>query len=276
MRLLVSVRAAAEVPLALAGGADIIDAKEPARGSLGAVEPEVLRAIAALVPPTVPLSVALGDFATMAVAADAVRKALAVLDACPHRAALYLKLGFAGERSPDVVSRVIGAALEAAGATPVRPTVVPVAYADHENAGSPEPEDVLSAAIGAGARAFLVDTWSKTGRGLSSYIDAHRLRALADAARSSGMLVAIAGSLDADALDRLDRIADVVGVRGAACRGGREGSVDAALVRGLAERLRPRSTQSRLRGERLRSTQRDDRARSALLAEREDEGAGGP
>ena len=36
MRLLVSVRSAAEVGPALAGGADIIDAKEPGRGSLGA------------------------------------------------------------------------------------------------------------------------------------------------------------------------------------------------------------------------------------------------
>jgi hypothetical protein len=32
-------------------------------------------------------------------------------------------------------------------------------------------------------------------------------------------------------------MADVVGVRGAACRGGREGSVDAGLVRRLRERL---------------------------------------
>jgi uncharacterized protein (UPF0264 family) len=67
------------------------------------------------------------------------------------------------------------------------------------------------------------------------------LRSLADAARSAGMLVAIAGSLDPDAFDRLDRIADVIGVRGAACRGGREGSVEADLVRRLAERLRARS-----------------------------------
>ena len=35
MRLLVSVRSAEEVSAALAGGADIIDAKEPERGSLG-------------------------------------------------------------------------------------------------------------------------------------------------------------------------------------------------------------------------------------------------
>ena len=37
MQLLVSVRSAVEVAPALAGGADIIDAKEPDRGSLGAV-----------------------------------------------------------------------------------------------------------------------------------------------------------------------------------------------------------------------------------------------
>ena len=46
MRLLVSVRSAAEVAAALAGGADIIDAKEPSRGGLGAVDPEDLEAIA--------------------------------------------------------------------------------------------------------------------------------------------------------------------------------------------------------------------------------------
>ena len=241
MRLLVSVRAAAEVAPALVGGAEIIDAKEPARGSLGAVSPERLREIAALVPPAVPLSVALGDPAAEAVAADAVRRTLAVLGAFPRRATLYLKLGFAGERSPSAVARSIGAAVEAAGSAPVRPVVVPVAYADHGSAGSPEAEMILGAAVAAGARALLVDTWSKDGRGLLSCIDAGRLRSLAEAARSAGMLVAIAGSLDPDSLDRLDRIADVVGVRGAACRGGREGAVDADLVRRLVERLRVRS-----------------------------------
>ena len=61
MRLLVSVRSAAEVASAVAGGADIVDAKEPDRGALGAVSGPVLRAIAARVPAALPLSVALGD-----------------------------------------------------------------------------------------------------------------------------------------------------------------------------------------------------------------------
>jgi hypothetical protein len=47
------------------------------------------------------------------------------------------------------------------------------------------------------------------------------------------MVFAVAGSLNITAIARLAAIADVVGVRGAACRGGRSGTVDAGLVRGL-------------------------------------------
>lgn len=50
-----------EVSAALAGGADIIDVKNPAEGALGAPEPAVLRAVRRVVPSHVPLSVALGD-----------------------------------------------------------------------------------------------------------------------------------------------------------------------------------------------------------------------
>jgi len=42
MRLLVSVRDASEARAALAGGAGIIDAKEPLNGPLGAVSSDVL------------------------------------------------------------------------------------------------------------------------------------------------------------------------------------------------------------------------------------------
>jgi uncharacterized protein (UPF0264 family) len=233
MRLLVSVRAGDEVAAALAGGADIIDAKEPARGSLGPVSPEVLLAIAARVPEPVPLSVALGDFTEP----DAVRLAVAGAKLSVRRAPTYVKLGFAGERSEAAVSSLITAAINAAAATALRPLVVPVAYADHENAGSPAPEDMLSAARAAGARAFLVDTGMKDGRGLLEWITLERLRRLSADARSAGMLVALAGSLDLAALDHLAGIPDVIGVRGAACRGGREGPVEAGLVRRVRDRL---------------------------------------
>jgi uncharacterized protein (UPF0264 family) len=233
MQLLVSVRAGDEVAAALAGGADIIDAKEPGRGSLGPVSPEVLQAIAARVPKSVPLSVALGDFT----APNALRHAVAGAKLPGRRSPTYLKFGFAGQRSEAVAASLVAAAQDAAAATPVPPLVVPVAYADHVCAGSLAPEVLLRTAVAAGARAFLIDTYMKDGRGLLEWIALERLRTLSTSARSAGLLLAIAGSLDPAALDRVAGIADVVGVRGAACRGGRAGSVDAVLVRRLRERL---------------------------------------
>src|SRR5262245_51735828 len=59
--LLVSVRTPWEARCALAGGADWIDVKEPARGPLGAASPDVWRAVRAVVPAGVPFSTALGE-----------------------------------------------------------------------------------------------------------------------------------------------------------------------------------------------------------------------
>jgi len=83
-----------------------------------------------------------------------------------------------------------------------------------------------------------MDTWMKDGRGLLEWIPLQRLRRMSADARSAGMLLAIAGSLDLAALDHLAGLADVIGVRGAACRGGRQGTVEAALVRRVRDRLR--------------------------------------
>ena len=60
-RLLVSVRDAAEAAAALAGGAALIDVKEPARGSLGRADAATIAAVVAAVGGRVPVSVALGE-----------------------------------------------------------------------------------------------------------------------------------------------------------------------------------------------------------------------
>jgi (5-formylfuran-3-yl)methyl phosphate synthase len=235
MRLLVSLRVADEVAAALAGGADIIDAKEPERGSLGPVTPETMNAIAARVPSNVPFSAALGDLRT----ADAARDAVTHAHVLPRLAPVYLKFGFAGESSVAGMRVLIAAAVEAASRAPAHPVVVPVAYADWLDAGSPSPESVLDAALSVGARAFLLDTYIKDGSGLLDRLEIGRVRALAARARTAGMLVALAGSLDLAAIDRLAGVADVIGVRGAACIGGRNGRVDPWLVRRLRDHLTP-------------------------------------
>ena len=61
MKLLVSVRNAIDASAALAGGADIIDAKEPASGALGAVDLATFQHIVAAVADARPVTAALGD-----------------------------------------------------------------------------------------------------------------------------------------------------------------------------------------------------------------------
>ncbi len=230
MRLLVSVRVPEEVDAALVGGADIIDAKEPSRGSLGAVTPEVLARIAGRVPTLVPLSIALGD------ATDA--EHLTSLVACTglprRRTETFVKVGFR-HRPAGALIPIMRAGLSAA--TDRGLVLVPVAYADHASAGSPRPDEVLDAAVAVGARGLLIDTYSKDGRSLLHWMDMIGLAELGNRARAAGMLFALAGGLEGAELEAAAEIADVVGVRGAACRGGREGVVEPALVRGLRDRL---------------------------------------
>src|SRR4029077_10496484 len=90
MRLLVSVVDAAEARLAVAGGVDVVDVKNPAEGSLGAPSPGVIAAVRREVPPELPVSVALGDLPALPGTA-----ALAAFGAARSGAA-YVKVGLWG------------------------------------------------------------------------------------------------------------------------------------------------------------------------------------
>lgn len=232
MQLLVSVRDLGEVDAALEGGADIIDAKEPAHGALGAVTPDRLRAIDDRVPGEVPLSVALGEAHSDA----AVAATIAALPLRRRRAPVYLKLGL----SPGAAANLrglFGSAVQAAARHPARPHLIAVEYADWE----PHlfsPTQVREAASAAGATGILVDTSTKDGRTLFAWWSETRLRAWIDAAHAGGLSAAVAGSLGAGELTRMAGLGpDVVGVRGAACAGGRSGAVQADRVRLLRAAL---------------------------------------
>src|SRR6266702_2730804 len=90
MRLLVSVRGPVEARAAVAGGADVVDAKDPARGALGPVRADRLAAIRRAVGAARPVSAALGD------AGDAAMVAAA---AAAARGVAFVKLGFGGVTS---------------------------------------------------------------------------------------------------------------------------------------------------------------------------------
>ena len=241
MRLLVSVTSAEEASAALAGGADVIDAKNPLAGALGAVPVEVLREIHATVAGARLVTAAIGD-ATDETAIERAAWAFAAAGAA------LVKVGFAGITSANRVEALIRAAVR--GARAGDPSgVVAVAYADAERAASLEACAFVDVAARAGASGVLLDTADKSGPGLRELMTPTALARFVAQAHEVGLLVALAGKLTADDLAVVrDAGADIAGVRGAACDGGRTGRVSSERVALLRElcgpvvRLKPDTT----------------------------------
>jgi uncharacterized protein (UPF0264 family) len=228
MQLLVSVKSVEEAMAALAGGADLIDAKDPAAGALGAVSLDVLRAIHSTVAGLRPVSAALGD-AIDEVSIEQSARAFALAGAS------LVKIGFAGISGSVRVSALIDAARRGAAA---HAGIIAVAYADADRGGSLDPRLIVDAAAHAGAAGVLLDTADKHGPGLRALMTPAALAAWVTAAHDAGLRVALAGQLSIDDLDVVkDAGADIAGVRGAACEGGRTGSVAAGKVRLLARAM---------------------------------------
>ena len=99
MRLLVSVVSAREARGALAGGADIIDVKDPRHGALGAPSPRVLSEVVAEVGADAPVSVALGDLPNLPHTAALAARGAAISGAA------YVKVGLRGVRNLHEPSR---------------------------------------------------------------------------------------------------------------------------------------------------------------------------
>ena len=232
MRLLVSVRSVDEVAAAIAGGADIIDAKEPARGSLGAVDAATLRAIADTAPDGTALSVALGDLSDP----GEVTRAMIGIDGITRRPReLYVKVGLAGLGESGLARRTLEGISELVRASRHQPDIVLVGYADYERAGSLLPDAVMAMASDVGSRGVLLDTWGKDGGDLFDWLSQVELRAWLELSRQRGLLTALAGSLAGPSVREAARLGpDILGVRGAACDGGRRGVVTEGRVRELA------------------------------------------
>ena len=217
--LLVSVRGADEARAALAGGAAVIDVKEPDRGPLGRADLDVWRAIRAVVPPSIPLSVALGELEEWEPKPDG-------LGDDPWPALDFCKLGLAGMGgSPGWerawADRANGSAPARAGWRSSMPT--------GRSPGRPTRKPCSTPRCAVGCAGVLVDTYEKDG---PSPLDAGPLWCAGPIARDAGLFVALAGGLDADDFARLAPLGpDLFGVRGAACGDGvRGGTIDAGRV----------------------------------------------
>jgi uncharacterized protein (UPF0264 family) len=222
--LLVSVRSVEEAEAALAGGADLIDVKEPARGSLGRADAATIAAIVGQVARRRPVSAALGELIETPSPPD-----------CEQLA--FAKWGLAGcGRRPGwrAELRIVGDLLRHKAPTCA---LVAVAYADWQQAQAPPPHEVAEFASANPCGAFLLDTWRKDGRTLLDWLPPAEVAALSQTCRQAGVRVALAGSLGPQEMLALRAATpDWFAVRGAVCQGGRrEATINPDAVRRLVD-----------------------------------------
>lgn len=239
MKLLLTVVRRSEIDTALAAGADLVDVKDPARGSLGRPAPALLAEVARRCAGRCPVSLPLGD------GPHRPEEVLpSVGAALAHRPA-YVKLGLAA--GPDAAGgrsratrdrrgnrRTLEALARAVGSAESNARLVAVTFADAPVGRAPSPEELVPLARRHGADAVMLDTLSKDGPSTLEILGARRLERWAATARSQGLETAVAGGLDAASIPELGNMGlDVVGVRGGACDGGRRGRLEARRCRAV-------------------------------------------
>ncbi len=233
MRLLVSVVSAEEARRSLAGGADIVDVKDPGEGALGAPAPRVLSDVVRAVGTSAPVSVALGDLPDLPHTA-----ALAARGAALSGAG-FVKVGLRGVRDLERAVAVVSAVADAVRVGGDRVSVIAAAYADAAALDPPALAPGCLPALVARTRiaGALVDTFVKDGRGLYGWLSESELADLIARTRRAGAIFAVAGQLRPGELRRV--AADVVGVRSAVCRDGdRASELQSELVAAAVAELR--------------------------------------
>jgi uncharacterized protein (UPF0264 family) len=212
LKLLVSPKNETEAAEAIAGGADIIDVKNPREGPLGANFPWVIKRVKQITPADIEVSCTIGEMPNLPGS-----MALAALGAATT-GVNYVKAGLYGLKTPEAAVNLMQNVVKAAKDFNSSVKVVVSGYADAERISTVDSLHIPKIANDVQGDIAMIDTAIKDGKNLFDFLTKSQLQRFVDKAHSYGLKAALAGSLrkedmpDVCALD-----ADVVGVRGAVC-----------------------------------------------------------
>lgn len=211
---LASVTNADEALTALAHGAVVIDAKDPAQGALGALPPAVVSSIVRAVAGRAPVSATIGDLPAEAHVMVAAARATA------QAGAEIVKAGFFETQGAEAAIAALGAANLGAA------RLAAVLMADRIPA-----LDLIPHLARAGFSVVMLDTADKAAGSLAQLMPAAALAAFVSSAHVHGLRAGLAGSLRIEDIARLMPLApDFLGFRGALCGRGRASRIEANRV----------------------------------------------
>ena len=235
MKLLISPVDEKEAVEAIAGGANIIDVKNPKEGALGANFPWIIKRIRQITPTNIEVSCTLGDVPNLPGAMS-----LAALGAATT-GVNYIKAGLYGLKTEEDAVYLTRSVTRAVRDFDSSIKVVITGYADASRVGSVNPMLIPDITHKAQADIAMIDTAVKDGKNLFTFLTINQLRSFVDAAHDHGLKAALAGSLKKEDLPAVYALgADVVGLRGAACTHGDsvDGRITRETVRELVEVVR--------------------------------------
>jgi len=227
--MLASVTTRAEAEVAWAGGADIIDLKDPAKGALGALDAKVAANIVASIGKRSPVSAAAGS------AFDDDGSLLDTVAAMAATGVDYVKIGLATNGRTAECLRAL--------ASQARTTsLVGVLFADH----APD-LSILQLMADLGFKGAMLDTARKGDGRLLDHMGISALDRFIGLCRQFRLMAGLSGSLEAPDVPRLLPLEpDYLGFRGSLCQGrSREELIDPEAVR-LIRDLIPRAVVSQV------------------------------
>lgn len=216
--MLASVTGPAEAEIVLAGGADIVDLKDPSEGALGAVDLKTVRDTLAAVAGRRPVSAVTGNTPMQPAAVVSAAEAMA------EAGVDYLKQGIFPGGEPDQCIRALAPLAE-------RVRLVAVLLADR----APD-FGLLPLLSRAGFHGAMLDTAEKSDGRLLDHLELPRLQRFVSECRRWRLLSGLAGALEAPDVPRLLVLEPgVLGFRSALCG---EGGRMAAVTRQAVEEIR--------------------------------------
>jgi uncharacterized protein (UPF0264 family) len=229
---------------AIAGGADIIDVKNPEEGALGANYPWVIKKIKDITPKKLEVSCTLGEIGNLpgSVSLAAVGAASLGVD--------YIKVGLLGIKTPKEAIFLMQNVNRAAKECNPKIKVALAGYADAEKIGAIDPLLIPEIANKAQVEVAMLDTSIKDRKNLLDYLTIEQLKKFINLAHSFGLVTALAGSLRKQDLSVVYGLkADIAGLRGAACtNNNREtGQITRKLVSELVDEVKQAETQANLK-----------------------------
>ena len=229
---------------AIAGGAHIIDVKNPKEGTLGANYPWIIKRIKEVTPKTLEVSCTIGEVGNFpgSVSLAALGAASLGVD--------YIKVGLYGIKTSKEAIFLLQNVCRAAKECNPKIKVAVAGYADAKKIGAIDPLLIPEIAYKAQVDVAMLDTSIKDGKNLFDYLTIEQLKKFVDLAHGFGLITALAGSLRKQDLPVVYGLGtDIAGLRGAACTNSNRviGQITRKLVSELVDVSKQAETQANLK-----------------------------